>query len=293
MDLDQRPDPGPNPKGAARGPRAWEQPHPWAALIQTWSGGTEFPSSPGPVVLAGAVQTEGHPLGQFPALQGRRDGDMVGELILIPAAAPQPLACWRGHKMAWQSHPGAAAFLAPPAPCPPPHSPRDLVGCSRREGVPCPTVTWGFLSPPHLPKPRLVPGILGCSYPPQRCSVGVREHRDPERVQELMCCWGSGPAHAPPSKAFVPPLCSWLQTQPVAGRDPASSPRIPGAAFRLRASMGAGTGGPHGPGTQPPQSRGTGGRPRGAQHLTQDQSFRRDQMNICRGWLGPAPRREG
>lgn len=67
--------------------------------------------------------------------------------------------------------------------------------------------------PPHLPKPKEVLGILGCSYPPQRCSVGVREHRDPEGGPGADVLLGSGPAHATPSKAFVPPLCSWLQTQ--------------------------------------------------------------------------------
>lgn len=123
MDLDQWPDPGPNPTCAARGPRAQERLHPWAALIQTRSSRTgfspELPSPPEPVVLAGAVQTEGHPWGQFSTLQGHRDGDMVPGFILTPScsspALPSP---WhpRGHKMAWQSHPGATALPAPLAP---------------------------------------------------------------------------------------------------------------------------------------------------------------------------------
>lgn len=213
MDLDQRPDPGPNPRCAAQGPRAWEQPHPWAALIQTWSDGTEFPSSPGPVALAGAVQTEGHPWGQFPALQGRRDGDMVGGLILIPVASPQPLACWRGHKMAWQSHPGAAALLAPPACCPPPHRLSDLVGHSRGEGVPCPTITWGFLSPPISQSPKRCWESWAAVTPHKDALWGSGSTGTLNGGQEPMCCWASGPAHATPSKAFIPPLCSWLQTQ--------------------------------------------------------------------------------
>lgn len=160
--------------------------------------------------------------------------------------------------MAWQSHLGATTLPAPPEPCPLPHSLSDLVEHGGREGVTCPTVTWGFLSPPHLPKPKEVLGIalLGCSYPPQSCSAGVREHRDPEQGQELTCCY-HGLSMIPP-KTFVPPLCSREQTQPMVGRDPASSPTIPGATFHLGASMGARRRGPRDPGTQPPQSEGDG-----------------------------------
>lgn len=65
------------------------------------------------------------------------------------------------------------------------------LGHGRREEMICPTVTWGFLSPPRIPK-RYLAAVF-----PAKLLRGIRKHQDPEWGQEPMCYCSSGPVHVP------------------------------------------------------------------------------------------------
>lgn len=121
-------------------------------------------------------------------------------------------------------------------------------GHGEREGVTCPTMSHhhlGVSEPPRLLKHKEALGITPwAAVTPHKAAPGVsRGTRTLNGARSQCAAVALGLSTLPP-KAFVTLLCSQTQTHPMVGRDPASSPRIPGATFPLDASTRPGQGVP-------------------------------------------------